>query len=105
MLQAVHYSEASKAGMPIPSMHRKAAGDSSWPGFHPMRCLTCHGEVALHTVVHHAAPDGVLPALDRPVWQLNTSKAAMAELRAKEARNAELLRLDALERHTCATLE
>jgi hypothetical protein len=47
----------------------------------------------------------VLVARNRPVWQLNTSKVAMAELRAKEARDAELLNLDALERHSCATLE
>lgn len=43
--------------------------------------------------------------LHRPEWQLNTSKAAMAELRARQARDAELLSLDALERHSCATLE
>lgn len=29
----------------------------------------------------------------------------MAELRARQARDAELLSLDALERHSCATLE
>ena len=47
----------------------------------------------------------ILFGFNRPVWQLNTSRVVMAHLRAKEARDAELLSLDALERHSCATLE
>ena len=52
-----------------------------------------------------AGPELALSGFHRPLWQLNTSRVAMARLQAKEARDAELLSLDALERHSCATLE